>query len=86
MATLVDSGVVLDVVTDDEEWQGWSAATMLSHAAEAQHLIINPLIYAEVAEATFHNPCRMSSAGRRVSGGPHACRHVSTASTRAGSG
>lgn len=48
MATLVDSNVILDVVTDDEEWQDWSSA-MLSRAAEAQHLIINPLIYAEVA-------------------------------------
>lgn len=48
VATLVDSNVILDVVTDDEEWQDWSSA-MLARAAEAQHLVINPLIYAEVA-------------------------------------
>ncbi len=48
MATLVDSNVILDVVTDDEEWQDWSS-TMLSRAADAEHLVINPLIYAEVA-------------------------------------
>lgn len=48
MATLVDSNVILDVVTDDEEWKDWSSAR-LSRAADAEHLVINPLIYAEVA-------------------------------------
>jgi predicted nucleic acid-binding protein len=40
--------VILDVVTDDEEWKDWSSAR-LSRAADAEHLVINPLIYAEVA-------------------------------------
>ena len=48
MATLVDSNVILDVVTEDEEWLEWSAA-MLGRAADAERLVINPLIYAEVA-------------------------------------
>ena len=48
MATLVDSNVILDVVTDDEEWGDWSAA-MLSQAAQEGRLLINPIIYAEVA-------------------------------------
>ena len=48
MATLVDSNVVLDVVTDDQEWGDWSAA-MLSQAAQEGRLLINPIIYAEVA-------------------------------------
>jgi predicted nucleic acid-binding protein len=48
VATLVDSNVILDVVTEDEEWLDWSAA-MLGRAADAQRLVINPLIYAEVA-------------------------------------
>ncbi len=48
MATLVDSNVILDVVTEDEEWLDWSAA-MLGRAADTEHLVINPLIYAEVA-------------------------------------
>jgi predicted nucleic acid-binding protein len=48
VATLVDSNVILDVVTDDEEWKDWSSAR-LSRAADAEHLVINPLIYAEVA-------------------------------------
>ena len=48
MPTLVDSNVILDVVTDDEEWGDWSAA-MLGEAANDGRLVINPLIYAEVS-------------------------------------
>ena len=48
MPTLVDSNVILDVVSDDEEWGDWSAS-MLSAAAQSGRLIINPLIYAEVS-------------------------------------
>ena len=48
MATLVDSNVILDVVTDDAEWGDWSAS-MLSAAARDGRLVINPLIYAEVS-------------------------------------
>jgi predicted nucleic acid-binding protein len=47
-ATLVDSNVILDVITDDEEWGGWSA-DQLAEAAHAGTLIINPVIYAEVS-------------------------------------
>jgi predicted nucleic acid-binding protein len=46
--TLVDSNVILDIVTDDAEWGDWSAS-MLFDAAHAGHLVINPLIYAEVS-------------------------------------
>jgi predicted nucleic acid-binding protein len=48
MPTLVDSDVILDVVTDDADWGDWSAA-MLSNAARDGRLVINPLIYAEVS-------------------------------------
>ena len=47
-STLVDSNVILDVVTEDADWQDWSAA-MLSDAAQRGPLVINPLIYAEVS-------------------------------------
>jgi len=47
-ATLVDSNVLLDVVTEDEEWLDWSAAS-LARAADASPLVINPIVYAEVA-------------------------------------
>ena len=48
MATLVDSNVILDVVTEDAEWADWSAS-MLSKVAHEGRLVINPLIYAEVS-------------------------------------
>ena len=46
--TLVDSNVILDVLTDDAEWGDWSA-TMLADAARSGPLAINPIIYAEVS-------------------------------------
>ncbi len=47
-ATLVDSNVILDVLTEDPEWAEWSAAA-LSAQADAGPLVVNPLVYAEVA-------------------------------------
>jgi len=46
--TLVDSNVILDVLTDDADWGDWSAS-MLAEAARAGPLAINPIIYAEVS-------------------------------------
>ena len=48
MTTLVDSNVILDVLSEDPEWFDWSAA-MLSSAAQNGRLVINPIIYAEVS-------------------------------------
>ena len=47
-ATLVDSNVLLDVITEDQEWLDWSAAA-LARAADTSPLVINPIVYAEVA-------------------------------------
>ena len=47
---LVDSNVLLDVVTDDPSWADWSQ-TKLDTAARAGDLVINPVIYAEVSLA-----------------------------------
>ena len=47
-ATLVDSNVLLDVITEDPEWLDWSAAA-LSRAAARSPLVLNPVVYAEVA-------------------------------------
>jgi predicted nucleic acid-binding protein len=46
--TLVDSNVILDLVTDDPKWGLWSADA-LSRAADESSLAINPLIFAEVS-------------------------------------
>jgi predicted nucleic acid-binding protein len=48
MITLVDSNVLLDLVTDDPKWGQWSAEA-LSRAADESALAINPLIFAEVS-------------------------------------
>lgn len=48
MITLVDSNVILDLVTNDPTWAEWSAEA-LSHAADESTLAINPLIFAEIS-------------------------------------
>lgn len=48
--TLVDSNVLLDILTEDEEWFDWSSS-MLEAAAHRGTLVINPIIYAEVSVA-----------------------------------
>lgn len=48
MTTLVDSNVIIDVVSEDADWFDWSAA-MLGAAAQNGRLVINPIIYAEVS-------------------------------------
>jgi predicted nucleic acid-binding protein len=45
---LVDSNVILDIATEDEQWMEWSADA-LAHYGESSVLVINPLIYAEVS-------------------------------------
>lgn len=46
--TLVDSNVLLDILTEDPDWIEWSAGA-LERQAEQSVLVINPLIYAEVS-------------------------------------
>ena len=48
MACLVDSNVLLDVMTEDARWYSWSAEA-IERAADLERLIINPVIYAEVS-------------------------------------
>ena len=76
MSTLVDSNVLIDVLSEDPRWFEWSAAA-LAKAVERAALCVNPIIYAEVAvgyssgaavdralaEAQFERlPCRMRRA------------------------
>ena len=46
--TLVDSNVVLDILTEDPTWFDWSLAA-LGRAADRGPLVVNPIIYAEVS-------------------------------------
>ncbi|HET9372814.1 MAG TPA: type II toxin-antitoxin system VapC family toxin [Vicinamibacterales bacterium] len=46
--TLVDSNVLIDVLSEHDEWFDWSAS-MVERAADDGELVINPIIYAEVS-------------------------------------
>lgn len=46
--TLVDSNVLLDVLTEDPVWYSWSAEALGSHA-DTSILVVNPIVYAEVS-------------------------------------
>ncbi len=48
MPFLVDSNVLLDVLTEDPSWFEWSASH-LAECVEKDILVINPLIYAEIS-------------------------------------
>jgi predicted nucleic acid-binding protein len=47
-AVLIDSNVLLDVMTEDPRWFTWSADALAS-AADSFRLVINPVIYGEVS-------------------------------------
>lgn len=46
--TMVDSSVILDVVTSDPAWSTWSGDA-LAQARDDGQLVINPIVYAEVS-------------------------------------
>jgi len=45
---LVDSNVIIDILTVDPRWRAWSEAA-LRDAADREDVAINPIIYAEIA-------------------------------------
>jgi predicted nucleic acid-binding protein len=48
LKTLVDTNVLLDIITQDATWLSWSEAA-LREAAERSALAVNPIIFAEVS-------------------------------------
>lgn len=48
MAALIDSNVLIDVLTEPSRWQEWSAA-QLAEWVQRGPLLINDIIYAEVS-------------------------------------
>jgi len=46
MPVLVDTNIIIDVLTDDQRWAEWSIAQLDIHSGTG--LIINPVIYAEL--------------------------------------
>ncbi|TRV12200.1 MAG: PIN domain-containing protein [Microcystis wesenbergii Mw_MB_S_20031200_S109] len=57
---LVDSNVILDVVTEDPQWFEWSAQMLINYA-EQGNLVINPIIYAEISIG-FNQPDEVEAA------------------------
>lgn len=47
-AVLVDSNVLLDVMTEAASWLSWSVSA-IERAADTSRLVINPVIYAETS-------------------------------------
>ncbi len=47
-ATLVDSSVLFDILTDDPAWAPWSGDA-LARARDEGALVISPIVYAEVS-------------------------------------
>lgn len=48
MLTLVDSNVLLDIISENQTWQSWSAQALLN-CLEDGDLCINAIIYAEIS-------------------------------------
>lgn len=48
MDMVVDSNVILDIVTEDKRWFTWSSESLAQYS-ETHVLVINPVIYAEVS-------------------------------------
>lgn len=46
MAILIDTSVIIDVLTDDPNWADWSIAQIERHSNSG--LVINPVVYAEL--------------------------------------
>jgi predicted nucleic acid-binding protein len=46
--TLVDTNVILDIITGDATWRSWSELALRA-AAERTTLAINPIVFAEVS-------------------------------------
>ena len=47
-AVIVDSNVLLDILTEDRNWLRWSSDALVQ-AANGSRLVINPVIYGEVS-------------------------------------
>lgn len=52
-STLIDSNVILDILDLDQPWSKWSA-DKLRRLGNERPLVINPIIYAEIAASFDH--------------------------------
>ena len=57
---LVDSNVILDILTEDPQWFEWSAKTLVEQYNQGS-LVINPIVYAEISIG-FNQPEELEAA------------------------
>ena len=57
---LVDSNVILDILTEDPQWFEWSAKTLVERSNQ-ENLVINPIVYAEISIG-FNQPEELEAA------------------------
>ena len=57
---LVDSNVILDILTEDPQWFEWSAKTLVEQSNQG-NLVINPIVYAEISIG-FNQPEELEAA------------------------
>jgi hypothetical protein len=57
---LVDSNVILDILTEDSQWLEWSAKTLVEQSNQG-NLVINPIVYAEISIG-FNQPEELEAA------------------------
>jgi predicted nucleic acid-binding protein len=72
--TLVDTNVLLDVVTDDPDWAEWSVAALEAASLEGP-LLINDTVYAELSvryDRIEHLETFLNEAGLELAPTPHA--------------
>ncbi len=60
---LVDSNVIIDVLTEDATWRAWSEAALID-AADRDEIAINPIVYAEIASG-FATMAALDASSRR---------------------
>jgi predicted nucleic acid-binding protein len=48
MSVIVDSNIILDILTEDKEWYDWSSEQLIN-LSEDNELIINQVIYSEIS-------------------------------------
>lgn len=53
MMVMIDSCVLLDIITNDPHWYPWSSAA-LEKWGESNELVLNPIIYSEISVSFEH--------------------------------
>jgi len=57
---LIDSNILLDIASEDSEWNSWSSDAVIA-AGDSSELAINPVIYAE-ASIRYASPAEFDDA------------------------